>query len=129
MQIFPKDINTKHEFMNSCFQNIECETILMNIVLLQKQSPNEWTPFSWEEYKSFCTHRVYDSEKGVLDAMVNGGKPVSNTSAFLSSGWLSFENGQYSFTPKMIDMLSEKYLLKPKKSPTPYINRGNQKKI
>ena len=88
----PKEIRTNHDFMNSVFQNSECETILRNIILLQKEAnPEAWTPFSWGDYKAFCTHNVTDKEKGVLDAFVNGGKPVWNTSAYLSAGWLDFD--------------------------------------
>ena len=106
----PKDIRTNHDFMGSVFRNSESETILRNIVMLQKAAnPESWTPFSWDEYKAFCTHRVTESERGVLNAFVNGGRPVANTSAILSSGWLSFDGDKYSFTPKMIDMLAERY--------------------
>ena len=96
--------------MGSPFGNCESETILANIVLLQKAAnPNEWTPFTWEQYKAFCTHNVTESERGVLNAFVNGGKPVLRTSAVLEPGWLKLEDGAYSFTPKMVYMLTEKY--------------------
>lgn len=108
--IAPKDISTGHHFMGSVFRNCECETILRNLVLLQKSMSTEtWTPFSWDDYKKFCTHNVGDSEKGVLNAFVNGGKPVWNTSAYLSDGWLNFDGEKYSFTKKMIDMLYRDY--------------------
>ena len=110
--VSPKRIRTNHEFMNSVFKSSECETVLRNIIMLQKKkNPDEWTPFSWEDYKAFCTHSVTNSEKGVLDAFVNGGKPVRNTSAYLSPGWLDFDGTNYSFTEKMVNMLSEYYLL------------------
>ena len=110
MAVLPKEIRTNHGFMGSVFQNSECETILRNIVMLQKdKNPEGWTPFSWEDYKNYCTHRVSDSEKGVLDAFVKGGKPIYNTSAYLSAGWLDFDGVNYSFTPKMIEMLGERY--------------------
>lgn len=112
MAVSPKEIRTNHDFMGSVFQNSECETILRNIVMLQKKAnPEAWTPFSWEDYKAFCSHRVTDSEKGVLDAFVKGGKPVSNTSSYLSEGWLDFDGTNYSFTPKMVEMLGEHYSL------------------
>lgn len=105
----PKQIATS-DFMGSVFQNSECETILRNIVMLQKKAnPEKWTPFSWEDYKAFCTHSVSDVEKRVLVAFVNGGKPVWNTSAYLSAGWLDFDGVNYSFTPKMIEMLGKNY--------------------
>lgn len=108
----PIEISTNHDFMNSVFQNSECETILRNIIMLQKKRSNDdWTPFSWDDYKAFCTHKVTDSEKGVLDAFVNGGKPVWNTSTYLSAGWLDFDGSNYSFTAKMVDMIGERYAI------------------
>ena len=106
----PRDIRTDHGFMGSVFRNSECETILRNIVLLQKSvNPENWTPFTWEQYKEFCTHNVGNSEKGVLMAFVNGGAPVTFTSARLQPGWLAFDGTYFSFTEKMIQMLAENY--------------------
>lgn len=105
--ITPKDISSKKWF-DSVFQNSECETILRNIIMLQQHvSPDEWTPFSWDDYVAFCTHNVTSDEKVVLNAFVNGGKPTMNTSVYLHEGWLSFSNNQYSFTQRMIDILGE----------------------
>ena len=96
--------------MGSVFQNCECETILRNIVMLQKHAnPDAWTGFTWEDYKDFCSHTVTIEEKRVLDAFVNGGKPVWNTTADLSPGWLVFHAGRYHFSEKMIDMLAKEY--------------------
>jgi len=108
----PKDIRTDHYFMGSVFGNSECETILRNILLMQKnQNPDNWQPFTWEQYKAFCSHSVTESERGVLQAFVNGGKPVWNTSAYLTPGWLAFDEktGHYSFTEQMIAMLAESW--------------------
>lgn len=108
--ITPAKIRTNHWFMGSVFKNSETETILRNIIVMQKnQNPDKWKPFSWDEYKSFCTHGVDFREKQVLDAFVNGGKPVTMSSAWLSPGWLSFDGERYAFTEKMINMLYEKW--------------------
>lgn len=99
-------------FWDSPFKNTECETILRNVVLLQRKvNPKEWTPFTWEQYKAFCTHNVAESERRVLDCFVNGGKPAWNTSAVIDPGWMTFDEngGGYSLTPKMVFMLTEKY--------------------
>jgi hypothetical protein len=102
----PVEINTNQEFMGSVFQNAECETILRNIVMLQKsKNPEAWTPFCWEDYKAFCTHRVSEREKGVLDTFVNGGKSVPTTSTYQSSGWLTFDGENYQFSDKLIESL------------------------
>ena len=109
--IKPSCIATDHRFMGSPFKNSECETVLRNIVLLQKNNNlKEWTPFSWDDYLKFCTHNPTESERGVLDAMVNGGRPVLYTSANLESGWLSFSDKKYSFTKKIIDMLENHFV-------------------
>lgn len=107
-------------YWGSPFQNTECEIILSNVIKLQRAAnPDEWTPFTWEQYKSFCNHRVTDSEKGVLDAFVNGGKPVWNTSCVLEPGWMKFDEKKgYSLTPKMVFMLTEKYMAQPREHET-----------
>ena len=108
--VSPKQIRTNHEFMNSVFRSSECETVLRNIIMLQKKkNPDEWTPFSWDEYKEFCTHSATNFEKDILNAFVNGGKPIRYSSAYLSPGWLDFDGTNYSFTEKMVNMLSEQY--------------------
>jgi len=107
----PQDIQTANPygFMGSGFRNTECETVARNILLLlQKTNPALWTSFSWSDYKKFCTHRVSDTEHGVLDAMVSGGRPVWNTSANLVSGYLKKSNNRYEVTQQFIDALPAK---------------------
>jgi hypothetical protein len=112
MNYLPKDISTEHSFYGSDLKNTECETVLRNIVILQKETnAEEWTPFSWKEYKKLCTHRVTNMEKTILSAFVHGGKPFLHTSAFLESGWLDFDGKKYSITSKTIKMLGEKYAI------------------
>ncbi len=109
--ISPIQVSTKN-FMGSVFRNTECEIILRNIIMQQKAAnPDEFTPFSWEDYTNFCTHNVTETERGVLNAFVNGGKPVWNTSARLESGWLNYNDGFYSLSDKMIQMLKENYFV------------------
>ncbi len=104
----PQDIQTTDSFgfMGSGFRNTECETIARNIVmLLKKADPSSWTSFSWDDYKTFCTHSVSDTERGVLDAMVSGGRPVWNTSTSLAPGYLKKSGGRYEVTAQFIDAL------------------------
>jgi len=111
MQLPPSKISTEH-YRSSPFENSECETILRNVVMQQRAAnPEQWTTFTWEQYKAFCTHNVGENERGVLNAFVNGGKPVLNTTAYLAAGWMMFDDktGQYHLTAKTIEMLSEKY--------------------
>jgi len=111
----PKNVGTN--FMGSIFGNSECETILANIILMQKKiNPEAWTPFTWEEYAEFRTatmrnkdHGVSTIEKDILDAFVEGGR-IAYSSARISKDWLSFsEDGKYAFTDKMINMLEKEY--------------------
>ena len=47
----PSEIDTNRYFTASPFQNSECETILRNIIMLQKnKNPDEWKKFSWDDY-------------------------------------------------------------------------------
>lgn len=104
----PQDIKTANpsEFMGSGFRNVECETVARNIVmLLQKANPVSWTSFSWDDYKNFCTHKVSDAERGVLEAMVKGGRPVWNTSTNLAPGYLKKKYDRYAVTQQFINAL------------------------
>ncbi len=108
LSVRPQDIQTTNSygFMGSGFRNTECETIARNIVmLLQKANSTSWTSFSWDDYKKFCTHKVSDAELGVLEAMVSGGRPVWNTSASLTPGYLKKSNNRYEVTKQFIDAL------------------------
>lgn len=105
----PQDIQTAtnpYGFMGSGFRNDESETVARNIVmLLQKANPASWTSFSWDDYKKFCTHRVSDAERRVLDAMVSGERPAWNTSANLAPGYLKKSDDRYEVTKQFIDAL------------------------
>jgi len=102
----PKHIDIKQRFMGTSFQNSETETIVRNICIIQKKlNPNEWTPFSWEDYKKLVTHSASSSELGVLEALVNGGRPVWNTGAWLNPGYLLKEDDKYVITPKLLYIL------------------------
>ena len=108
MSIRPKDIDTSdwYRFGGSGFRNSECETIARNIVLIQKKiNPDAWTDFSWDDYKKGCTHTAAEWERGILNAMVKGGKPVWNTSAALSPGYLELHDDKYRVVQKFIDAL------------------------
>lgn len=68
-----------------------------------------WTPFSCDDYRAFCTHRVSAAELHVLNVFVEGGKAVPGTSTYQEPGWLAFDGEKYSFTPKMISLLERDY--------------------
>lgn len=92
--------------MGSDFQNSECETVLRAVIIIQKRkNPDQWEPFTWEQFCERCDHNPSSDEKQVLDALVNGGKPVWNTSCYLQPGWFTFENGAYMIGERTIQML------------------------
>lgn len=106
--LYPKDINLKSHFMGTEFENIEAERVVRNIVVGQlKTNPEAWTPFSFKDYKKNCSHNVTNDEAGVLEALVNGGKPVWNTTARLEKGYLTKKGNKYSVTPKLLGVLEE----------------------
>lgn len=110
----PSGISTD-EYWNSPFQNKECEIIMRNIVLLQRAAnPEKWTPFTWGDYVKFCTHGVTISEKMVIDAFVNGGRPAWNSDNHITPGWLAFDekSEEYMVAPKMVDLLASYYSAK-----------------
>ncbi len=94
--------------MGSEWQNTETETIARNVVLiLQMMNPEEWTPFTWEQYTKLCKHQVTDAERGVLEALTNGGRPVWNTTGHLQAGYLTKDSeGRYAVTPKFLEVVS-----------------------
>lgn len=106
--LLPNDISLKDRyFMGTEFKNAETETIARNIVVVQqKMNPKAWTPFSFDDYKQYCSHDVSDSEEGVLGAMVNGGRPVWNTSAVLSPGYLQKRDEKYEITEKFLNAIA-----------------------
>lgn len=102
------DVRDEFRLMGSAWQNTETEVIARNIVLLQQHmDPKRWTPFSWEQYVQYCQHRVSEAERGVLEALTHGGRPVWNTSAHLQPGYLAKgADDCYRVTPKFIEVIS-----------------------
>lgn len=92
--ISPDDIDASKGFFSTVWQNSEKETIACNIVLISKWGGNKWEPFTWEEYKKRCRHKVTDSEKAVLDS-------------FVEEGYLTLTDGKYMVTKRFIAALSE----------------------
>lgn len=106
LDLLPKDFPKSMNFAGSIFQNIETEMVARNILFIQnKINPEEWTPFSFEDYKKHCTHKVTLSEKGVINALAIGGKPVWDTATILDSGYLAKEGEFYKITDKFINVL------------------------
>lgn len=87
--IRPSDINTKHGLFNSPLQNYEKETIASNLVIIATKA-GDWLEFTFKQYKDACKHEVTESERTVLDELVELG--------LLSKG----KSGRYKFTDKFI---------------------------
>lgn len=92
--VAPVDIDTSDHFWDT-FATSEKETIARNIVLIAKKE-NSWKGFSWEAYKSACSHRVTSSEKAVLDQLVR-------------EGYLSFDGEMYKPKDRFVQVL-HKYI-------------------
>lgn len=84
--VSPNDLHVS--LFDTIWQNSEKETIASNLLMLAK-SLNAWWPFTWEDYKAFCTHVVTDSEHSVIRS-------------FVDDGYLREAEGVYHFTLKMI---------------------------
>lgn len=102
--IKPSEIAINHWFVGSVFRNSECETILRNIVCLQRKH-SKFVPFSWDDYKSFCSHKVGEDERTVLDSFVDGRYINYRISNDAGGGFLEMKEGKYCFTPKLIHYL------------------------
>ena len=109
----PAQVNISGPFFGSAWKSCETEIVARNIVVFQqKLDGSKWTPFTWEQYKAGCEHTVTESERGVLEALTNGGRPVTFTTAFPKPGYLTKnERGEYSVTQKFIDALPQKTCL------------------
>ncbi|MFO0764054.1 MAG: hypothetical protein U0518_04340 [Candidatus Gracilibacteria bacterium] len=98
----------KISFMGSEWRNTETEVVARNICFVQrKMNPEKWTLFTWEDYEEHCTHKVTDAEKGVLEALVNGGKPVWNTSTHLEPSYLVKKGDHYEVTEKFLNVVRQ----------------------
>jgi len=78
------------------------------IAITQKRiNPDQWTPFTWEEYCDQCDHSPIEAEKAILDAMVHG-RTVSlndmgkSKSVFIDAGYLTIEDERYVVSPKLL---------------------------
>lgn len=87
--IKPSDV-TK-ELFGSPWQNCEKETIASNICKLSRfKNGDDWKPFTWDDYVSFCSHDVTSYEHDVLDG-------------FADTGYLEKDAaGTYRFTRKIL---------------------------
>ncbi len=88
----PSDFTTR--LMDSKFQNREREVIAGNIIIISKQNNDAWFPFTFEDYRQRCGHKVTESERTILDG-------------FVAEGYLDFKDDHYSVNEKFIRTLAE----------------------
>lgn len=68
----PSDYNLR-DFCGSKLRSCEAEEIARNIMLLLKANGDEFKPFTWKQYKKFCTHKVTKSDLRVIELFEFGG--------------------------------------------------------
>lgn len=90
----PKDVDLRNGLCRSAFNKSEYEIIAKNIVIISIRFGNEWKPFSEEDYKEQCDHKVTDSKLGWLRTMDK-------------KGFIDFDGKRYSVNLKFLATLSE----------------------
>ena len=92
-QVKPKDIDISNGLCGSELGKSEKETIACNVVTISRKNDNDWLEFTFDEYKTRCSHKVTESERGVLNELVNEGLLTCNNDkyaiqdAFIAKLW------------------------------------------
>ena len=96
-------------FTGSGLQSSEAETITSNIFKMMKSQDDEFKPFTWAGYKKFCSHRVTDSEREVIELLVKGGWYYDNIGgkSMITGGMLKKTGSKYEVTDKLIELLGK----------------------
>ncbi len=76
--IKPSDIATDDHFFSSIWQNCEKECIARNIVVIAKKK-DKWQPFTFNQYKTGCSHVASDSDRWILEDFVKFGYLTKKT--------------------------------------------------
>ena len=123
MRIKPSDFIGDTFYSSTGFNNAIKERIAKNIVLISKWNNDKFSPFSWEEYKERCKHKVTDSEKKHLDEMVEGWriKRSSGREYMEYGGYLIKIDGKYKVTFKFIVALYKYLKLKKGRTILPFL--------
>lgn len=110
-EIRPCDVHLSR-FVGSSFGDAQMEMFLQCIAITQfKMNPDQWTPFSWEEYVGKCDHEPIQTELEILDAMVEGGDVVLDDmgipkNIYVDAGYLSKDGDRYVITSKLLNVMS-----------------------
>jgi len=108
-ELKPSDFDLTGDFMGSKFRNRETEIIARNIVVISlMMSPHAWTPFTWEKYCELCNRECSPVERGILEALVHGGKPALYATKILEPGYLEKNDAdEYFVTEKFLSAISQ----------------------
>lgn len=86
--IKPSDVTKR--LVGTVWQNREKEIVAINILkLAQHQLGDDWKPFTWEDYASFCSHPPSYKEEVIIEE-------------FAETGYLSKDCMTYNFTRKLV---------------------------
>lgn len=99
-----KPIDAKRiRIIGSPFQDSNCEIVLANILLtIQELSPEEWVPFTKDDYCKSVSHSPSNEELRYLDRFIVGGRVQDK---FIQGGWLTKVGDEYSLTGKTIKLV------------------------
>jgi len=92
ISVKPSEFDYQKGLWDTPFRNSEKETIARNIIFFSHKNGDEWKSFSFDDYRSMCSHNVTDSEKSILDG-------------FVKDGLLSFEDDKYDVTDAFVALL------------------------
>ena len=107
----PSDYELK-SFCGSNLKSCEAEIILSNIMKMLKGKEDKFLPFTWKEYKKFCSHNVTNYELEVIELLVDGGRyrKIRAGTTWIPGGMLIKKGKTYSITNYLLENL-EKFKL------------------
>ena len=96
----PSDYNLSGSFTGSGFGHSQTETIARNIMLLMKHKKDQFRPFTWKQYKKFCSHKVTSTELEVIQAMAWFGwvRFGDGSRDYISGGYLDWDRDKETFS-------------------------------
>lgn len=99
------------KFHGSPFSKAEIEQVLRTIIATQHaMDPDNWTPFTWEDYARQQTSQLDPYDQTVLEAMTSGGRLGYDQTDFLiplelKGGYLTKEEDRYSVAQPLLEIM------------------------
>ncbi len=102
----PSDYNL-HDFCGSKMKCGEAEEVARNIMLLLKAANDEFKPFTWKQYKKFCTHNVTKNELKVIELFEFGGRygTAREGRTYIPGGMLVRQGNKFAVTNRFLQYL------------------------